>query len=50
MIKYVEKTCVGLWSQLTILKVVCDVITGIREGLSQYNVIKGRTKRKLVSM
>jgi len=32
------------------LKVVWDVTNGIRADLSQYGVVRGRTKRKLVSM
>jgi len=32
------------------LKVVWDVTSGIRAYLSQYGVVQGRTKRKLVGM
>jgi len=32
------------------LKVVWDVTNGIRVDLSQYGVVRGRTKRKLVGM
>jgi len=32
------------------LKVVWDVTNGIRADLSQYGVVRGRTKRKLVGM
>jgi len=48
--KHVEKTCAGLWGQSTILKAVWDVTSGIRVDLSQYDVVQGRTKRKLVGM
>ncbi|RHN41872.1 hypothetical protein MtrunA17_Chr8g0370661 [Medicago truncatula] len=48
--KRVEKTRVGLWGQSTMLKVVWDVTNGIRADLFQYDVVRGRTKRKLVGM
>ena len=48
--KHAEKTRVGLWGQSAILKAVWDVTNGIRADLSQYGVVRGRTKRKLVGM
>jgi len=48
--KHAEKTRVGLWGLSAILKVVSDVTNGIREDLSQYGVVRGRTKRKRVGM
>ncbi|KEH29429.1 hypothetical protein MTR_4g036630 [Medicago truncatula] len=48
--KHVEKTCVGLWGQSTILKAVWDVTSGIKACLSQYDVVWGQTKKKLVGM
>jgi len=48
--KHAEKTRVDLWGQSTILKAVWDVTNGIRADLSQYGVVRGRTKRKLVDM
>ena len=48
--KRTEKTRVDLWGQSTILKAVWDVTNGIRADLSQYGVVRGRTKRKLVDM
>jgi hypothetical protein len=48
--KHAEKTRVGLWGQSTILKVVWNITSGIRADLSQYDVVLGRTKRKLVGM
>jgi len=50
MTKHAEKTRVGLWGQSTILKAIWDVTNGIRADLSQYDVVQGRTKRKLVGM
>jgi len=35
---------------LVILKAVWDATSGIRAGLSQYDVVQGRTKQKLVDM
>jgi len=48
--KHAEKTRVGLWGQSTILKAVWDVTNGIIADLSQYDVVRGRTKQKLVGM
>jgi len=48
--KHAEKTRVGLRGQSTILKAVWDVTNGIRADFSQYDVVRGRTKRKLVGM
>ena len=48
--KLAEKTRVGLWGQSVILKAVWGVTNGIRADLSQYDVVRGRTKRKLVGM
>ena len=48
--KLAEKTRVGLWSQSVILKAVWGVTNGIRADLSQYDVVRGRTKQKLVGM
>jgi hypothetical protein len=48
--KHAEKTSVGLWGQSAILKAVWEVTNGIRTDLSQYGVVRGRTKRKLVGM
>jgi len=48
--KHAEKTRVDLWGQLAILSGVCDVTSGIRAYLSQYDVVQGRTKQKLVGM
>jgi len=48
--KHAEKTRVGLYGQSAMLKVVWDVTNGIRADLSQYDVVQGRTKRKLVGM
>jgi len=48
--KHAEKTHVDLWGQSAILKVVWDVENGIRADLSQYGVVRGRTKQKLVGM
>ena len=48
--KLAEKTRVGLWGQSVILKSVWGVTNGIRADLSQYDVVRGRTKRKLVGM
>ena len=48
---HAEKTRVGLWGQSTVLEVVWDVTNGIKAAdLSQYGVVRGRTKRKLVGM
>jgi len=48
--KHVKKSCDCLWGQSTILKAVWDVTSGIKEVSSQYDVVQGRTKRKLVCM
>jgi hypothetical protein len=48
--KHAEKTCVGLQGQSAMLKVIWDVTNGIRAYLSQYGVVRGRTKRNLVGM
>ncbi|MCI63562.1 transcriptional regulator ATRX, partial [Trifolium medium] len=45
--KLAEKTRVDLWGQSVILKAVWDVTNGIRADLFQYDVVRGRTKRKL---
>jgi len=50
MTKQNENICDCLWAQSTILKAVWDVTNGIRAGLSQYDVVRERTKRKLVGM
>jgi len=48
--KHAEKTCVGLYGQSAILRADWDVTNGIRANLSQYGVVRGRTKWKLVGM
>ncbi|KEH24244.1 hypothetical protein MTR_7g106310 [Medicago truncatula] len=48
--KHAEKTRVGLWGQSAILKADWDATNGIRAWFSQYGVVRGRTKRKLVGM
>jgi uncharacterized protein involved in copper resistance len=49
--KHAEKTRVDLlWGQSTILKAFWDVTNGIRADLSQYGVVRGQTKPKLVGM
>ena len=48
--KLAEKTRVGLWGQSVILKAVWGVTNGIIADLSKYDVVRGRTKRKLVGM
>jgi len=48
--KHAEKTRVGLWGQSAILKLMYDVKSGIIAYLSQYDVVRGRTKQKLVVM
>jgi hypothetical protein len=48
--KHAEKTRIGFWGQSAILKAVWGVTNGIRVDLSQYDVVRGRSKRKLVGM
>ncbi|AES60857.1 hypothetical protein MTR_1g071670 [Medicago truncatula] len=48
--KHAEKTRVDLWGQSAIQKAFWDVTNGIRADLFKYDVVRGRTKRKLVDM